>query len=59
MGWVVIVSEGPVGTTVYASEQAAEAEARRLAAEVDEDTWVAIADQDASTTRVIKVGADD
>ena len=59
MGWVVIVSEGALGTTVYASEQDAEAEALRLAAEVDEDTWFAIADQVASTTRVIKVGADD
>jgi hypothetical protein len=44
---------------VFESEQDAEAEALRLAAEVDEDTWVAIADQESSTTRVIKVGADD
>jgi len=59
MGWLVIASEGRAGTTVYATERDAEAEARRLAAEVDEDTWVAIAEQESSTTRVIKVGADD
>jgi len=59
MGWVVIVSEGRAGTAVYETERDAEAEARRLAAEVDEDTWVAIAQQESSTTRVIKVGADD
>ncbi|HXY71407.1 MAG TPA: hypothetical protein VEM41_02590 [Actinomycetota bacterium] len=59
MAWVVIASEGRGRDAVFESEQDAEAEALRLAAEVDEDTWVAIADQESSTTRVIKVGADD
>jgi len=59
MAWVVIANGGRGGSTLYASEEEAEQVARELALTVDEDTWVAIADQDANKARVIKLGDDD
>jgi hypothetical protein len=59
MAWVVISSGTRGRTTVYASEQEAERVAQELAATVDEDTWVAISDQESNRTRLIKVGDDD
>jgi len=58
MTWVVIAN-GRDDSTRYASEEEAERVARELALTVDEDTWVAIADQDTKKTRVIKLGDDD
>lgn len=59
VGWVVIAGGGRRRSIVYTSEDEAEQAARELANTLDEDTWVAIADEDANTTRIIKLGDDD
>jgi len=58
MTWVVIATDGRGGSAVYSSEEEAEHAAAGLAETVDEDTWVAICDQQANKTRVIKIGDD-
>ena len=56
MSWTVIVSGVRGGSAAYASEEEAERAARELSEAVDEDTWIAIGDQEANTTRLIKIG---